>query len=261
MPHALSERQKEYLVFLKEYIRNNEDTPSLKEIAEYFGVKPPTAHKVLEALQKKDFIFYLRHPDRGFIIRLIERGGLGEKIIPLYIIGSIDQYGELVDLIDSVTLDKIISQASNTDLKLPESIPIIQKCNAPFSFFGLRASHDIQAINVKEGDVFVVDTQKMPQDEFLSLLPVGPQGRIFLCRSHGKTFDDRTFSVEMREPYPLPEKFVNWELGQRMFWLPVTWEVDTDDNFWELVEKVGLPVEPIPMDLVGATILELIREY
>lgn len=261
MPHALTERQKEYLDFIKNYFRENENTPSLKEIAEHFGVQSPTAHNILKALQQKDFIFFMRHPNLGFIIRLVERGGFGENIIPLYIIGKINQYGELIDLIDVDTLDNIISQTGKTDLKSLESIPIIQKCNDPYSISGLKASHAIPELSVEKGDIFVVDFQKMPQEEFLSLLPVGPQGRLFLCRSYGHTYDDRFMSYDLKAPYPLPEEFFDPELGQRMFWHPAAWDEETDDDFWRLVEEGGFPDAPISMDLIGATVLELIREY
>ena len=59
MPHALTERQKEILDFIKNYIRENEDSPSLQEIADHFSVTSPTAHKILDALQQKDFIFFM----------------------------------------------------------------------------------------------------------------------------------------------------------------------------------------------------------
>lgn len=261
MPHALTDRQKEFLDFIKNYIRENEVSPSLQEIADHFDVAPPTAHKILDALQKKDFILFRRNPDLGFIIRLVERGGLGEKIFPLYTIGTINQYGELVDLIKLSTVEKLIRRARKNEIDFSKSIPIIQKCNDPRSFFGLRASHDIPAISVEKGDIFVVDFHKIPQEEFLSLLPVGPQGRIFLCRSYGYTFDDRFMSFDMKAPYPLPEEFFNPDLGQRMFWYPAAWDENTDDKFWEMVEEGGFPDAPIPMDLVGATVVQMVREY
>ena len=91
--------------------------------------------------------------------------------------------------------------------------------------------------------------------------PVGPQGRIFLCRSYGYTFDDRFMTYKMRAPYPLPEEYFNSELGQRMFWNPVAWDEDTGDEFWKLVEEGGFPDAPIPKELIGATVVEMIREY
>ena len=66
MPHALTERQKEYLEFIREYIRENEMSPGLDEIARHFSVKPPTAHKILEALQTKGFVYFIRSSEAGF---------------------------------------------------------------------------------------------------------------------------------------------------------------------------------------------------
>jgi Mn-dependent DtxR family transcriptional regulator len=52
MPHALSDRQREYLDFIKSYIAENELSPRLEEVAGHFDVKPPSAHKNLQALQR-----------------------------------------------------------------------------------------------------------------------------------------------------------------------------------------------------------------
>ena len=67
MPHALTERQKEYLEFIREYIRENEMSPGLDEIARHFDVKSPTAHKILEALQIKGFIILSVPVRLGFL--------------------------------------------------------------------------------------------------------------------------------------------------------------------------------------------------
>ena len=55
LPHALTPRQHEYLEFIRGYIKQNESSPRLEEIAEHFGVKSPTAHKTLKALFAKLF--------------------------------------------------------------------------------------------------------------------------------------------------------------------------------------------------------------
>jgi Mn-dependent DtxR family transcriptional regulator len=75
MPHALTERQKEYLQFLKDYIRENEITPRLEEVAGHFGVSLPTAHKILDALERKGFLFTRRESASGFYVRMAEREG------------------------------------------------------------------------------------------------------------------------------------------------------------------------------------------
>ena len=66
MPHALTSRQREYLEFLREYIKENESSPRLEEIAEFFDVKPPTAHKALLAQHNKGYIYFARDSISGF---------------------------------------------------------------------------------------------------------------------------------------------------------------------------------------------------
>src|SRR5690242_17146834 len=95
MPHALTSRQREYLEFIRNYIKDNEMSPRLEEIADYFGVKPPTAHKILEALHNKGYIYFARDSVSGFFIRLIERAGSAETIIEVVIAGNVNRYGEL----------------------------------------------------------------------------------------------------------------------------------------------------------------------
>lgn len=256
MPHSLTHRQKEYLDFIKDYIQKHQDSPSLKDIASHFQVKSPTAHKILDALQSKDFIFFMRHTERGFIIRLIERGGQGEKVFPLYIIGNVDRYGKLIDWVGNFEL--LLNKAKA--LESLESIPIIQKCNDPFSFFGLKADEDIPALSVEKEDVFVLDFKKVPVEEDLTLLPVGPDGQLYLCRSLGLTIDDRFMSFELKAPYPLPEKFMKPDLGQRMFYIPAALNEDTQGFFSDPVKDYAFPEVPIPMSLVYGTVVQMIRE-
>ena len=40
MPHALTPRQKEYLEFIREYVKENESSPRLEEIADYIDKYP-----------------------------------------------------------------------------------------------------------------------------------------------------------------------------------------------------------------------------
>ena len=78
-------------------MRENEYTPQLKEVADHFGVKLPSAYKVLDALQSKGYLIYRRDRKSGYFIRLAERGGAVEKAIGIEIIGNIDEYGEVID--------------------------------------------------------------------------------------------------------------------------------------------------------------------
>ena len=76
MPHSLTERQKECLEYIRGYIAENESSPRLEEIAAYLGVKLPTAHKLLEALQSKGYLYFHRDKASGFFIR--RSTGLGQ---------------------------------------------------------------------------------------------------------------------------------------------------------------------------------------
>ncbi len=93
MPHALSDLQREYLEFIRQYIETNESSPRLDEIATHFGVKAPTAHKMLEALHNKGFLYFARDKFSGFFIRLIERAGSAETVIEVPMVGKVNKLG------------------------------------------------------------------------------------------------------------------------------------------------------------------------
>jgi DNA-binding MarR family transcriptional regulator len=95
MPHSLSDRQKEILAFIRAYVVKNECSPRLDEIAAQFNIKPPTVHKILEALQSKGYLYFSRDSVSGFFIRLIERAGSAEMVTEVVLSGIIDQHGEL----------------------------------------------------------------------------------------------------------------------------------------------------------------------
>ncbi len=158
MPHALTERQKEYLYFLKAYLREHEDTPRLEEVAGHFGVKLPTAHKTLEALQRKGYLFFRRSREAGYFIRLAERGGGLEKLIEILIVGKIDPYGEVFDF--------------------PQQhghFPIVLQGVDEHEVFALEAAADLPQANILAGDYLICDYGKRPQPADLCLLPFGLQ--------------------------------------------------------------------------------------
>ncbi|MDK1029067.1 MAG: hypothetical protein QGD96_07030, partial [Anaerolineae bacterium] len=97
MPHALTNRQREYLEFIREYVKEKESSPRLEEVAERFGVKSPTAHKTLKAIMRAGYIIAGRSSTSGYFIRLIERAGSAETVIEIPIAGNVDRYGEIFD--------------------------------------------------------------------------------------------------------------------------------------------------------------------
>ena len=81
MPHVLTQNQRQYLDFIRAYVQECESSPRLEQIVEHFGVKPSTAHKPLQALMDKGFLYFERSSQAGYYIRLIERAGYGPNFI------------------------------------------------------------------------------------------------------------------------------------------------------------------------------------
>lgn len=98
MSILLTDRQQEVLVFIREYTAKHKCAPRLDEIANHFDVKPPTAHKILEALQQNGYILFGRDNITGFYIRLIERAGTDASIGEIPVVGSVDRNGEIHDI-------------------------------------------------------------------------------------------------------------------------------------------------------------------
>ena len=62
-----------------------------------FGVKAPTAHKILSALQSKEYQYFGRDSKSGFFIRLIERAGSAEIVMEVPFAGKVSALGEVID--------------------------------------------------------------------------------------------------------------------------------------------------------------------
>jgi len=83
LPHSLTDLQRDYLDFIRQYVCMNKSSPRLEEIAIHFNVKAPTAHKILSALQRKGYLYFGRDSQSGVFIRLIERAGSTEPVMPV----------------------------------------------------------------------------------------------------------------------------------------------------------------------------------
>jgi len=243
MPHALTDRQLEYLRFLREYIKKNELSPRLEEIADHFGVKPPTAHKILEALHNKGYIYFARDSVSGFFIRLIERAGTAETIMEVVIAGKVNRYGELTEFPDNHGhFASVLPGASREDV------------------FALAVSANIPEASILVGDLLICDRAKRPQPGDIAILPFGRSGRrFFLCRIHSLTSDKDLDNLEVSNLYPIPEKLLDTSPGQRFHWSPLAFGSETEDVFEKEAEKEQMPLRAIPPDFVVATVLRLTR--
>jgi Mn-dependent DtxR family transcriptional regulator len=59
LSYSLTDRQREFLDFIREYIKKNESSPAIEDLARHFHLNPPTAHKMLEDLRAKGRFYFL----------------------------------------------------------------------------------------------------------------------------------------------------------------------------------------------------------
>jgi SOS-response transcriptional repressor LexA len=240
LPHSLTSTQREYLEFLRDFIRKNESSPRLEEIAEHFTVKAPTAHKILEALQSKGYLYFGRDPVSGFFIRLIERAGSAEVVMEVPITGRVGKYGEIYDF--------------------PQELGHFASVFAgavPDNVFALAVTADIPQASILAGDLIIFDLNKKPQPGDVCIGPIGE--KFFMIKIHSKTYDGETFSPETAQPYPIPEVLTNPKIVQLLNWYPLAYEDETHDVLYKIAEEQNWPVAPLPPKLVVATALRLIR--
>lgn len=240
MPHALSELQKEYLDFIREYIRENESSPRLDEIAGYFGVKAPTAHKMLSALQSKGYLYFGRDSQSGFFIRLIERAGLAEVVMEVPIAGKIGVLGEVVDFPKELGhFVSVFTGATEGEV------------------FSLTVTEDLPQAHMVVGDLIIFDTRKKQQPGDICIAPIGQ--RLFLVQIASKTMDREIHSFETAIWYPLPNDLVDPDLDQMLNWYPLAYDETTHDQLSTVAEAQQWPIAPVPANLIVATALRLIR--
>lgn len=243
MPHALTSRQHEYLEFLRKYIKENESSPRLEEVAGYFGVKPPTAHKTLEALHNKGYIYFARDSISGFFIRLIERAGTTETMNEVIIAGKCNRYGELLEFPEKHGHFSSVLQGAKRD-----------------DIFALVTSESIPEASILVGDLLICDRSKRPQPGDIAILPFGKSGkRLLLCRIHSITSDRDLDNLEVSNQYPIPEKLLDTSLGQRFNWSPLAFGKDTEEYFTQQADKENVPLRAIPPEFILGTVLRLTR--
>ena len=241
MPHSLTNRQREYLVFLRQYISQNESSPRLTEIADHFRVKNPTAHKTLKALQKKGYLFFGRDSLSGFFIRLIERAGSAEVVTEIVIAGKISKYGEVYDFPE----------------KHGHFASLLVGAN-PEELFGLVAFEDIPQANISLGDLIIFDYGKKPQPNDICLISIGE--KLLLARVVSKTYDQEILSDVVASEYPIPDGLTENEREQFLNWYPIALDEENLDHLKSIFEEEKLVIRELPPELVLATALRLSRQ-
>ncbi len=240
MPHALTDHQKEYLTFIREYIRENECSPRLDEIAKHFQVKSPTAHKLLEELMKKGYLYFKRDPVSGFFIRLIERAGTTELVTEVPIAGRVGDLGEVYDFPQELGHFASVFVGSSAE-----------------NLFALVVMKSIRGVSITDGDLIIFDQGKKPQPGDICIGPIG--NRFFLIRIAGKTIDKEVQSFETTIWYPIPENLIDPDVEQYLNWYPLAYDEDTHDQFIAIAEEQNFPITAIPSSFMVATALRLSR--
>jgi len=240
LPHALTDLQKEYLDFLREFIRKNESSPRLDQIAGHFKVKAPTAHKILEALQSKGYLYFGRDPVSGFFIRLIERAGSAEVVMEVPIAGRVDAMGEVTDF------PQELGHFASVFVGV-----------APEDVFALMVTENIPQASILSGDLILFDTHKKPQPGDVCVGPIGK--RLFLLQIASKTMDREMLTFETAMAYPIPEDLSHPELGQLLNWYPLAYDEETHDWFTKVAEDQTWPICSLKPEFILATALRLIR--
>jgi SOS-response transcriptional repressor LexA len=240
MPHSLSDRQKEILAFIRAYVVKNECSPRLDEIAAQFNIKPPTVHKILEALQSKGYLYFSRDSVSGFFIRLIERAGSAEMVTEVVLSGKIDQHGEVCDFPQKHGHFSTVLIGSKPD-----------------DVFALFLTADIPQASMKSQDILIFDVSKKPQPGDICIASIG--NRLFLVQVASKTYDEMTPSLVVAQQYPIPEKLGNPDIKQKLNWYPLAYDEESHDYFIKIAEQEHWSIEAISSDLIVGTALRMIR--
>lgn len=241
MPHSLTPRQREMLEFIKAYVAENESSPRLQEISQHFGIKAPTAHKILRALQRKGYIIFGRDKVTGFFIRLIEGAGRAERVVEVPIAGKVNSLAEVLSFPEHVGhFVTVIEGDEKTEV------------------FALACIEDMPQASLQAGDLILLEMNRALQPGGIGLAILGK--RFFLIKCASKTFDKELWSLDVAIEYPIPEKLQNRDLEQLVHWYPLAHDEETHSFFEKMMEEQGLPICPIPPFWVLAVAVRLTRK-
>jgi SOS-response transcriptional repressor LexA len=232
MPYSLSPRQKSYLKYLKNYISNNNSSPSLKHIADHFEVKSSTAHNILEALHKKGYIYLHRPHQSGFFIRLIDKAGKAEINTEINILGRFNSHGEVYDY-----------------PKLLGHFPYVISGIKTDQFFSLIADEDIPQVGILEGDLLIFNKSKKPQIYDLCLYPLGK--RWFLLHIDKIIITQNTKSFKAITPGVIIEN-ENYAI-KRFNWVALEKSAYANSYLLDFAERMKVEIRLLSLDKVEAT--------
>ncbi len=155
MAKNLTAAQKNILSFVSTYIAENSTSPSVREIADRFGISSAGAWQHLVALEKKGHVALERGMARG--IRILDeeyRPDTLSKMIPIY--GLTDSH------------ETMREGTSREYMKFPSTLLEEDK-----EYFGIRmVGEDMKNIAIKEGDLLVFErTDRIVQSAIVLARP------------------------------------------------------------------------------------------
>lgn len=241
MPHALTEREREVLDFLRDYIAAQGSSPRLEEIARHFGIARPTAHKLLDALHRKGFIYFNRDRVSGFFIRLFE-GGRPEHYVEVPIVGEVDRLG---------CVQQPFPRYMGHFASIVES-------KDPAMVFALICRADIPPAAILSNDVLVCDASKHVQVGDVVLAMLHPE-LLVLTRCGAKTLDERRLELESALYFPVPSDVADEQERQLIYWYPLALSSDNELELESIMDRLGIPGAPLPPEMFFAVVVRLTR--
>jgi SOS-response transcriptional repressor LexA len=222
MPDELTQREQEYMKFIRGYIHDNQSAPRLDEIAGHFYVTSPTAHKVLGSLQEKGYLYFGRTKYAGFFIRLIEHHGSSEPMIEIPIVGKVNRYGELHEF-----------------PRLHGQLATLLLASQPGRVYAISMAGDIPQENLLAHDVIIFEEGVTPYPEDICIAPIGEKQYLI------QIVDVIPSSAANGEPY--------------FTWRPIAYDSNMHDYFMDLVQEQDWELDTIPESFIIATALRLSR--
>lgn len=151
MKLELTEKQKEVLTTINEFVTQKGVSPTLKEIQDLLGYKEiSSVQRHTEALKRKGFLFSNKHQSRG--LKIVKK--LSKKTN--------------VPLLGSITCGQPILAVENIEAYIPYEVK-----GDPKDYFFLRAIGDsMDKAGINDGDLVLVKKQQVadPGDKVVALI-------------------------------------------------------------------------------------------
>ena len=139
-------RQKEVLDFIADYIRRNEYSPTIREVADNFSISIKGASDHLQALRKKGL---LEHGDKKSRTIKLVKDGKNEEVVKIPILGT-------------VAAGRPVMADENMDGSIGLNRSLIRK---GMRYFALRVRGDsMEGAGIMEGDIAVILHQNTAQN-------------------------------------------------------------------------------------------------